>query len=241
VTAGPTARGAFVAGTDTGIGKTRLVVGMLRALRLGGWRAIGMKPVASGAIRTDRGLINDDVVTIAAESDQNASEQAAAANINPYCFEPAVSPHIAAEMAGIFVDLERISAAYGRLAQKHDAVIVEGTGGWLTPIGSRTTMADVAVVLDLPVVLVVGVRLGCLSHALLTADAIDHAGAHLIGWVANLIDPAMLALSENLDTLKQRLSAPPLGLLARAPDAAKDAEALAAAAGFLMSDFPARR
>jgi dethiobiotin synthetase len=241
MTAKTSARGVFIAGTDTGVGKTRLVVGMLRALNVGGWRAIGMKPVASGATRTDRGLINDDALMITAESTRNESTPVGAADINPYCFEPAVSPHIAAEMAGIFVDLDAISAAYARLAQHHDAVVVEGTGGWLAPIGPRTTMADVAAVLDLPVVLVVGVRLGCLSHALLTAEAIDHAGAHLMGWVANLIDPAMLALSENLDTLKQRLPAPPLGLLARAPDAARDAETLTAAANFLMSDFPARR
>jgi dethiobiotin synthetase len=231
----PAARGVFVAGTDTGVGKTRVVAGLLRALRLGRWRAIGMKPIASGMISTDHGMINEDVATIIAESGPDGLLGAARADINPYCFEPPVSPHIGAERAGIVVDIEHIVAAYDRLAHSHDAVIVEGTGGWRVPIGPQATMADVAAALELPVVLVVGLRLGCLSHALLTCDAIGHAGMALLGWIGNLIDPSMQALSENLDTLKQRLPAPPLGLLARAPDPSQDAQALTAASQFLMS------
>ena len=110
-------------------------------------------------------------------------------------------------------------AAYERLAATAEAVVVEGTGGWLTPIGPLTTMADVASALELPVILVVGLRLGCLNHALLSAEAIEHSGCTLIGWVGYMLDPSMRALSENLETLKQRLPAPPLGLLARTPDA----------------------
>jgi dethiobiotin synthetase len=235
------ARGAFVAGTDTGIGKTRLVAGLLHALRNAGWSAIGMKPVASGTIATDHGTINEDVASIEANSSPKGLADTPRSDINPYCFDPPVSPHIAAEQAGIFVDIDVIVAAYERLAGTHDAVLVEGTGGWMAPIGPRATMADVAVALGLPVILVVGLRLGCLSHALLTSAAIEHSGARLLGWVGNLIDPSMQALSENLETLKQRLPAPPLGLLARTPDAAHDADALGEAAQFLMSNFRAAR
>ncbi len=235
------ARGVFVAGTDTGVGKTRLVAGLLRALQNAGWVAIGMKPVATGTILTNSGMINEDVASIIANSSSTSLAETPVTDINPFCFDPPISPHIAAEMAGIFVDIDIIVAAYERLARGRDAVIVEGTGGWMAPIGPRTTMADVATALELPIVLVVGLRLGCLSHALLAAEAIDHAGSTLIGWVGNIIDPSMQALSENLDTLKQRLPAPPLGLLARTPDASRDADALAAAAEFLMSNFRAQR
>jgi dethiobiotin synthetase len=235
------ARGIFVAGTDTGVGKTRLVAGLLRALQNADWLTIGMKPVATGTTSTNGVMINEDVASIVANSSRNSISDTPIRDINPFCFDPPVSPHIAAEQSGIYIDIDLIVTAYERLARRHDAVIVEGTGGWMAPIGPRTTMADIATALELPVVLVVGLRLGCLSHALLTADAIEHAGATLIGWVGNIIDPSMQALSENLDTLKQRLSAPPLGLLARTPDARRDADALAAAAGFLMSNFRARR
>jgi dethiobiotin synthetase len=235
--AGAAARGVFIAATDTGAGKTRLSLGLLRALRTAGWRAIGMKPVASGTIATDLGAINEDVASIMAESTQDMLPSVAMRDINRYCFEWPVSPHIGAERTGIFVDIEQIVAAYERLAAISEAVVVEGTGGWMTPIGPRTTMADVASALELRVVLVVGLRLGCLNHALLSAEAIEHSGCTLIGWVGNVLDPSMLALSENLETLKQRLPVPPLGLLARTPDAGRDSEALAAAAQFLMSTF----
>jgi dethiobiotin synthetase len=217
------------------------VAGLLRALQNAGWLAIGMKPVATGTTSTNGVMINEDVLSIVTNSSKVSVAETPIRDINPYCFDPPVSPHIAAEKAGIFVDLDLIVTAYERLAHRHDAVVVEGTGGWMAPIGPRTTMADVAVALELPVVLVVGLRLGCLSHALLTAAAIEQAGATLIGWVGNMFDPSMQALSENLDTLKQRLSAPPLGLLARAPDAVRDAAALTAAAEFLMSNFRAAR
>jgi dethiobiotin synthetase len=213
------------------------VAGLLRALRIARWRAIGMKPVATGTIGTNRGALNEDVATIIAESSPEGLVGTAATDINPYCFEWPISPHIAAERARIFVDIDHIVGCYERLAKTHDAIVVEGTGGWMAPIGPRTTMADVAVALELPVVLVVGLRLGCLSHALLTCEAIEHAGVTLLGWVGNMLEPAMPALSENLETLKQRLPAPPLGLLARAPDAGKDAAALGAAAEFLMATF----
>jgi dethiobiotin synthetase len=225
------AHGLFIAGTDTGIGKTRVTVGLLRALSAAGWRARGMKPVATGTICSDAGNINEDVAAIAAVSDPIAAR----ADLNPYCFDWAVSPHIAASRAGIVVDPAYIVAAYGRLARGCDAVVVEGTGGWLAPIGPTTTMADVAQALRLPVVLVVGLRLGCLNHALLSAQAIASAGVPLIGWVANLIDPSMAALAENLEALTQRLPVPQMALLPHAPDGKQDPAALAAAARAFMT------
>lgn len=220
------APGVFVAGTDTGVGKTRVTLGLIRALRDRGVQANGMKPVASGMIAKNGVFINEDTHAIA-ELNAGACAQA---DIGPYCFDWAVSPHIAAERAGIVIDLAVISAAYERLSNGSGLLVVEGTGGWLTPIGEQATMADVVRILDLPVVLVVGMRLGCLNHALLTAQAIERAGASLIGWIGSVIDPAMPALAENLATLQQRLRAPQLALLPHAPDGAQDPAWLAPAA-----------
>jgi dethiobiotin synthetase len=228
---GTSPHGVFVAGTDTGVGKTRVTAGLLRALRGAGVRAIGMKPIASGTIAVDGVQINQDVATIAEVSAAGAT----LADINPYCFNWPVSPHIAAERAGIVIDLERIVSAYGRLAEHCDVVVVEGTGGWLAPIGPGMTMADVACRLQLPVVLVVGLRLGCLNHALLTAQAVESAGASLIGWIGSVIDPAMPALSENLQTLNQRLPAARWALLPYAPGSENDADALEPAARALRA------
>jgi dethiobiotin synthetase len=233
---GHRARGVFLAGTDTGVGKTRIAVGLIRALTAHGWRACGMKPVASGTIATEYGVINEDVDAIATASGRNS---ATAADINLYCFEWPVSPHIGAERIGIVIDMGRIVASYERLARDQDIVVVEGAGGWLAPIGPVATMADVAAALQLPVVLVVGLRLGCLNHALLSAQAIARAGAQLAGWIGSAIDPAMPAQIENVEALRQRLPAPQLGLLpfSRAPE--HDAAALELAAHALMGP-PAR-
>jgi len=172
-----------------------------------------MKPIASGKITTDDGSFNEDVVSIAAESYDTHGQRPPLADINPYCFDWAVSPHIAAQVAGIAIDLNVIAAAYGRLAEHCERVLVEGTGGWLCPIGPGASMADVARKLALPVVMVVGMRLGCLNHALLTAQAIDRAGLGLAGWIASQIEPAMQALPENIDSLRARLGAPHLATL----------------------------
>jgi dethiobiotin synthetase len=220
------APGVFVAGTDTGVGKTRVTLGLIRALRERGVRANGMKPVASGMIARNGLFINEDAYAIA---ELNAGA-CARADISPYCFDWAVSPHIAAERAAIDVDLAIISAAYARLSRHSGLLVVEGTGGWLSPISGQATMADVARMLDLPVILVVGMRLGCLNHALLTALAIAHAGASLLGWIGSVIDPAMPALAENLASLQQRLSAPQLALLPYSTDRARDPAWLAPAA-----------
>jgi len=223
--------GVFIAGTDTGIGKTRVTAGLITALRAMQVRAIGMKPIASGAMTVDGVRSNQDAAMIAEVSAPGAS----LADINPYCLNSPVSPHIAAEQDGIVIDLEHIASAYDRLTPHCDVVVVEGTGGWLAPIGPDTTMADVARRLRLPVVLVVGLRLGCLNHALLTAHAIEYAGVSLIGWIGSVIDPDMAALQENLQTLTQRLPAAPWAVLPYAPDSAHDAEALEPAARALRA------
>lgn len=225
------AGGVFIAGTDTGVGKTRVTVGLIGALRAVGMRATGMKPVATGTIARDNGVINEDVAKIA----EIGASSAKLADINPYCFDWPVSPHIAAETGGKIIDLDHIVRAYERLARDHDIVVVEGTGGWLAPIGPDTTMADVARVLRLPVLLVVGLRLGCLNHALLTARAIASDGVALHGWIASVLDPQMQALTQNIEALDLRLTAPRVALLAHVSDPARDVAPLTAAAHGLMA------
>jgi dethiobiotin synthetase len=202
-------RGFFIAGTDTGVGKTRVTVGLLRALAERGTIATGMKPVAAGKIEHEAGMINPDVDIISASSPLAVT----ADEIATYHLNAAVSPHIAARREGIEISPQRIAIAYARLASRAAVVLVEGTGGWLAPVSDRHTMADVAVALGLPVVLVVGLRLGCLNHALLTSQAIAQTGLPLVGWIGNLLDPAMLELEANLETLAARLPAACLAVL----------------------------
>lgn len=204
----------FVTGTDTEVGKTFVSCVLLRALAAGGRRVVGMKPVAAGAVRLPDGrLDNDDVRALAAAS----SLTVAPALRNPYCFEPAVAPHIAAAEAGVRIDLARIVSAFGQLAAQADAVVVEGVGGFRVPLGHGEDTAGLAVALGLPVVLVVGLRLGCLNHAMLSAEAIAARGLRLIGWIGNAIDPAMARPAENLVALTEGLPAPCLGVLPHAP------------------------
>jgi len=199
------AHGLFVTGTDTGVGKTVVAVALLRALVAAGRRAAAMKPVAAG-IDTAAG-VNADVAALVAAANVAAGIDAAA-DVNPYAFAPAIAPHIAAERAGVAIDLDRIAAAYGRLAARADVVVVEGAGGALVPLSARADMLDVPARLGLPVLLVVGVRLGCLNHALLSALAIAGRGLTLAGWVANRIDPAMAEADANVAALVARLPAP---------------------------------
>lgn len=206
-------RGFFVTGTDTGVGKTRSACALLHALASTGIRAIGMKPVAAGATHDAQGLLNEDVAALTAAS----AIAAPRALINPYCFEPAIAPHIAAVQAGVVIDLEVIARAFDALAGLAGAVVVEGAGGFCVPLGSRLDGGDLAERLGLPVILVVGLRLGCLNHALLTAQAVCARGLVLAGWIANRIDPAMAAVGENVATLAQRLGAPLLAEFEFAP------------------------
>lgn len=225
-------RGVFVAGTDTGVGKTRVTCALLAALRRRGIRAAGMKPVATGVsgeiLPSQAGegaAIDDDGAMIASVS----TPTCAPPDLNLYRFQPAVSPHLAAAAAGRTIEPTAITAAYQRLGHCCDAVIVEGTGGWLAPIDATRTMADIALSLDLPVLLVVGIRLGCLNHALLSQLAILASGLPLVGWIGSVIDPTMAALAENLATLDARLHAPRLALLAHSLGRDADVDAVGGA------------
>ncbi|MBS0586685.1 MAG: dethiobiotin synthase [Proteobacteria bacterium] len=198
-------QGYFVTGTDTGAGKTTISCALLRAFAAQGKKVVGMKPVVAGS---ENGRWHD-VEQLIAASNINAARE----HINPYAFDPPVSPHIAAQQAGIGIDLSVIQRAYQALSNQADVVIVEGAGGFLVPLNAQQTGADLARALNLPVILVVGMRLGCLNHALLSAQAILAAGLPLAGWVANGIDPQMLMLEENIATLEQRLDGPLLGVV----------------------------
>lgn len=208
-------QGYLITGTDTGVGKTLVTCALLHAARRQGFRALGMKPVAAG---TDLQGHNEDVEAILAAGSAPAAREL----VNPYCFQAAIAPHIAAAEEARPIELEPILAAFGQLAAQADRVLVEGVGGFLVPLGAGLDTGDLARRLELPVILVVGLRLGCLNHALLTAEAIARRGLHLAGWVANRIDPAMDRWLENREALRSRLDAPLLGTLPYAPDAAPD-------------------
>ena len=203
-------KGCFVAGTDTGVGKTLIACALLHRLRERGLKAVGMKPIAAGCERTAEGLINEDVEALRAAGSIVLPREA----INVYAFEQPVAPHIAAAAAGVQMTLAAIEQRYAELAALADAVVVEGAGGWLVPLNDADTLADLAVRLGLPVILVVGMRLGCLSHALLTAEAIRSRRVPLTGWVANQVDPHMACPEENVRSLQARIGCP---LLARVP------------------------
>jgi dethiobiotin synthetase len=195
-------RGLFVTGTDTGVGKTVVGVALLRALVAAGWSAIGMKPVAAG--RAQGEALNADVAALIAA----ANVAAPLADVNPYSFARPIAPHLAAREEGAAIDLDRIGAAYTRLAQRADAVVVEGAGGVRVPLGPGTEMLDLPARLGLPVLLVVGIRLGCLNHALLSAQALGAREIRIAGWVANRIDPGMREGDANVAALVERMPAP---------------------------------
>lgn len=211
-----TRRAWFVTGTDTGVGKTRVSAALLHALRRQGLSAVGMKPVAAGAEQASSGAwTNEDLLALRAAS----AVRVPAELDNPYLLPDPVSPHIAARRAGVTIDLTLLKQRFDALCQRADAVVVEGAGGWLVPLNERETMADLAVTLGVPLILVVGLRLGCLNHALLTQDAILARGLPLAGWVVSRVDPAMREPEANLDTLRAHMRAPLLADLPWAPDA----------------------
>ncbi|MFT3761310.1 MAG: dethiobiotin synthase [Pseudoxanthomonas sp.] len=208
-----TASGIYVTGTDTGAGKTVSSVALLHALRARGLRAVGMKPVASGCVDTAEGWRNDDALALQAAS----APVPAYADLNPYALPLPLAPEIAAREAGVGIGLETLCAAYARLLASADAVVVEGVGGWAAPLSATLDQADLVRALRLPVVLVVGLRLGCLNHARLTACAIAADGCELAGWIASEVDPAMERIDENFEILSSRLQAPCWGRLPHAP------------------------
>lgn len=203
-----TARGYFVTGTDTGVGKTLVSAALLHAFAMRGLRAVGMKPVAAGCEWRDGVMYWTDVEQLCAAGNVVAAQ----ALVNPYRFEPAIAPHIAAAQAGVTIRLDVIAQAYTLLQAQSDVVIVEGAGGFRVPLNDHQDMAALASQLSLPVILVVGMRLGCINHALLSAEAIHHSGLPLAGWVANCIEPDMMHLNENIATLQHRLPGPLLGI-----------------------------
>ena len=210
--------GVYVTGTDTGIGKTLASCAMLHALRGRGLRAIGMKPVASGSEWSDGRWRNADARALQAAGEPGI----AYADINPFALEQPLAPELAARDAGTEVTLAPILAAHARLASVADAMVVEGVGGWAAPLSATLDQADLVRALRLPVVLVIGLRLGCLSHALLSARAIAADGLRLAGWIGSHVDPHMARVDDNLAMLRARLPAPCWGVLPHRPDAAPD-------------------
>lgn len=203
--------GYFITGTDTGVGKTLVASALVYKFAQDGFKAVGMKPVAAGCEMIEGKLLSEDVTQLIAASNVSAP----LAQINPYAFERPIAPHIAAAQTGMEIKLDVISKAYTALTMQADVVIVEGAGGFYVPLSESLDTAEVAKALDLPVILVVGMRLGCLNHALLTVEVIRMRGLKLAGWVANTIDPEMAMFEENLSSLKQRIRAPCLGVIPR--------------------------
>ncbi|MGB4859570.1 MAG: dethiobiotin synthase [Dokdonella sp.] len=229
----PNFRSVFITGTDTGIGKTRVSVALLRALVGNGVVALGMKPIASGCEETADGLHNDDALALLSAGYKPASY----ADINPWALAEPIAPHAAATQAKATITLDRIETAYRNLHADARVVVVEGVGGWAVPLSETLMQAAIPQTLKLPVILVVGLRLGCLNHALLTARAVIDDDCELLGWIGNRIDPSMEAVDANIAMLNQRLIAPCLGILDHAGSEPAETEALVAALERLRSDL----
>jgi dethiobiotin synthetase len=214
----PRARAVFVTGTDTGVGKTVVATALVRALAATGERVAVMKPVASGARRTPQGLRNADAEALLEASNVPASY----ALVNPFCFEPAVSPHIAANDARIEVDVGTICRNLDALSERADWVVIEGAGGWLAPVGPALRMAELAQALGTPVLLVVGLRLGCLNHAQLTKLAIDSSGCPFAGWIGCAVEATFARSADNLASLEQLLHEAPVAVVPYSPGEAAE-------------------
>ena len=191
----------FVTGTDTGVGKTYVACKLIRDYVAQGHRVIGMKPVAAGCDLVNGQWVNDDVLKLEEASNVKAPREL----INPYSFKEAVAPHIAAEKAGIEIKIDVIKQAFQALSKLADIVIVEGAGGFLVPLNNQQSMADLPAALDIPVILVVAMKLGCINHSLLTAEAIKARGLNLHGWVANQIEPEMAFYNKNMTTIAEKI------------------------------------
>lgn len=223
----------YVTGTDTGVGKTLASAALLHALRARQRRAVGMKPVASGCERTAEGWRNGDALLLQTASDPRPDY----ADVNPYPLPLATAPQLAARAAEVAIDLATILAAHARLTALADVVVVEGVGGWMAPLADGIEQADLVRALGVPVVLVVGLRLGCLNHARLTLRAIADDGCRCVGWVASAVDPGFKDVDGYLGLLRAALPAPCLGVLphASSPDPARMAACLQIPPGFETS------
>ena len=202
-------RGFFITGTDTGVGKTLIATALINLLVQQGNKVVGMKPVSCGCQQVGGQWQHDDALLMMAASNVNLPYE----TINPYAFEPAIAPHLAAHQAGETISLSLVQKKFQVLSGAADKIITEGAGGWLVPINDNESMADLAVALGLPVIVVVGLRLGCLNHALLTVQSILEKGAKLAGWVANSIDPLFKHQKDNINTLVTMIPAPCLGTI----------------------------
>lgn len=203
-------RGIFITGSDTEVGKTVVAAGLVRLAAQRGTRVIGLKPVASGATRTAAGLRNDDALALATAG----SVEVPYTLTNPHCFEPAIAPHLAAADLGVTIRAEQLQAWYALATAAVELAIVEGAGGWRVPLHPDGFLSDLPEALGLDVILVVGLRLGCLNHARLTAEAIERDGrCRLVGWIGNRIDPGFARLDDNLATLARLLGGPALAVL----------------------------
>ncbi|PPU03191.1 dethiobiotin synthase [Xanthomonas arboricola] len=212
----------YVTGTDTGIGKTMASTALLHALRARGHTAVGMKPVASGCEQTPHGWRNEDALALQAAS----APQPDYATLNPYALPAPLAPELAAADVGVTLSLEPIARAFAQLRAQAEVVVVEGVGGWAAPLSADLDQADLVRALKLPVVLVVGIRLGCINHARLSAAAIAADGLDCIGWIANEVDPQMERIEENIGMLRQRLAMPCWGRIGWRPGADAAAQSL---------------
>ncbi|MBB4657042.1 dethiobiotin synthetase [Xanthomonas sp. F14] len=212
----------YVTGTDTGIGKTMASTALLHALRRQGHTAVGMKPVASGCEHTPQGWRNEDALALQAAS----APQPDYATLNPYALPAPLAPELAAADVGVTLSLEPIALAFAQLRAQAEVVVVEGVGGWAAPLSADLDQADLVRALKLPVVLVVGIRLGCINHARLSAAAIAADGLDCIGWIANEVDPQMERIEENIGMLRQRLAMPCWGRIGWRPGADAAAQSL---------------
>lgn len=198
----------FITGTDTDIGKTYVAIGLLKAFNARGYKTLGVKPISAGCQRIGKYLYNEDAVNLLNVSSNKVPYK----DINPFAFEKAIAPHLAAEDLKMKLTISLVKTKLKKaFAQPADVFVIEGAGGWYVPVNSKELMSDLALALKAQVLLVVGMRLGCINHALLTVKAIQSSGAKLVGWVANCIDPDMKSLDANILTLKKRINAPHLG------------------------------
>ncbi|CAB1276987.1 dethiobiotin synthase [Candidatus Nitrosacidococcus tergens] len=202
------AKGFFITGTDTGIGKTWISVGLITHFKQKGYQVAGMKPVASGCIATPIGICNEDALQLKEHTNISLTYS----QVNPYNLPLPIAPHLAAQNQNVNIDLKVIKNRFSEIATKVDVIVVEGVGGWIVPINQKQTMVDVAQSLKLPVILVVGMKLGCLNHALLTSESILKSGLSFAGWIANQVQSEMDWLEDNIQFLRERLPVPLLGI-----------------------------
>ena len=200
----------FITGTDTNIGKTYIATAFIEYFVSLGRKTVGMKPISAGCETLAGQLANEDALQLLAASNLNA----AYCIVNPYAYAPAIAPHIAAHLAGETISIANIQAAFAQLTMLAEVIIVEGAGGFLVPINASETIADLSLALNIPIILVVGMRLGCINHALLTVQAIENKGLKIAGWIANEIGCSMPYLQENIASLVTRINAPYLGFVA---------------------------